>query len=151
VCKVNIFTMSINDYPEVYRLWSETPGMGLNSIDDSQKGIEKFLHRNPATCFVARDEERVAGVILCGHDGRRGYLYHLAVLSSHRGLGLGRALVQQAISALQAEGIAKLALVVFEGNKTGNQFWEHLGFGRRTDLAYRDKVITAEELIRIDT
>jgi ribosomal protein S18 acetylase RimI-like enzyme len=148
---MRIEVMRTDDYPEVYRLWAETPGMGLNSIDDSRTGIEKFLQRNPTSCLVARDEARVAGVILCGHDGRRGYLYHLAVSRSHRGLGLGRALVQKAVGALQAEGIAKLAFVVFEGNEEGNRFWEHLGFGRRTDLAYRDKVITGEELIRIDT
>lgn len=148
---MKIEVMKIDDYPAVYRLWSQTPGMGLNSIDDTQSGIEKFLHRNPTSCFVARDRERLVGVILCGHDGRRGYIYHLAVSQSHRGSGLGRALVDQAIGALQAEGIVKIAFVVFEGNEEGNRFWEHLGFKRRRDLAYRDRVITEAELIRIDS
>lgn len=147
---MKIEVMKIDDYPAVYRLWSQTPGMGLNSIDDSRTGIEKFLRRNPTSCFVARVAEQVVGVILCGHDGRRGYIYHLAVSQSNRGSGLGRALVEHAIGALQAEGIVKLACVVFAGNEEGNRFWEHLGFKQRTDLAYRDKVITEEELIRID-
>ncbi len=148
---MTIDRMRIDDYPAVHRLWSQTPGMGLNSIDDSRTGIEKFLERNPTSCFVARDGKRLVGVILCGHDGRRGYIYHLAVSQSQRGEGLGRSLVKRAIGALQAEGIVKLAFVVFEGNEEGNRFWEHLDFKRRTDLAYRDKVITEEELIRIDS
>ena len=67
------------DYEQAYILWLNTPGMGLNNIDDSKEGIEKILHRNPNTCFVAEQNNKLAGAILSGHDGRRGYIYHLAV------------------------------------------------------------------------
>lgn len=143
-----IRNMTIDDYDAVYNLWIKTPGMGLNNIDDSKEGIEKYIKRNPATCFVA-EEEAVIGVIMCGHDGRRGYIHHTTVDVDYRKNGIAKALVQNALQALETEGISKVALVVFEKNELGNAFWEKIGFSDRTDLVYRNKSI--RELIRIDT
>ncbi|MDR3121331.1 MAG: GNAT family N-acetyltransferase [Clostridiales bacterium] len=133
--------MTAADYDRVYALWSATPGMGLNNIDDSRAGIEKFLRRNPDTCFVAERGAGLVGVILSGHDGRRGSLNHLAVRVSERKQGVGRLLVQHAMDALAQEGITKVNLVVFTKNETGNAFWERLGFTARDDLVYRNKNI----------
>lgn len=141
--------MTIKDYEQVYTLWSNTPGMGLTDLDDSQAGIEKYLKRNPRTCFVAEDDGRIIGVILSGHDGRRGFIYHAAVLETYRHQGIGKRLVDAAIHALDQEGINKVALVAFERNEKGNAFWEHVGFKGRTDLVYWNKNI--HELQRIDT
>jgi ribosomal protein S18 acetylase RimI-like enzyme len=140
--------MTFGDYDAVYALWLAAPGVGLNSTDDSREGIEAYLRRNPNTCFVAVSGGALAGVILCGHDGRRGYIHHTAVALSERGRGIGRALVEKALDALRDEGISKAALVCFKGNDTGNAFWEALGFGRRDDLAYRNREITALEYIK---
>jgi ribosomal protein S18 acetylase RimI-like enzyme len=148
---VTISAMTMNDYEGVYSLWVNTPGMGLNNLDDSREGIEKYLKRNPSTCFVAREEERIIGVILCGHDGRRGFIHHTAVALDERNKGTGRELVRRALEALRAEGIHKVALVVFGRNEIGNAFWEKLGFGERGDLVYRNKVISEKEMVRIDT
>ena len=138
---MQIRLMTITDYNQVYSLWLNTSGMGLNNLDDSQEGIEKFLKRNPTTCFVAEDDGKIVGVILSGHDGRRGHIYHTAVSEAYRGQGIGQKLVDATLHALAEEGISKAALVVFETNELGNAFWEHRGFGSRTDLVYRDKVI----------
>lgn len=146
---MKIRLMTIEDYEEVYNLWINTPGMGLNNLDDSKAGIEKYLKRNPHTCFVAEEEGRIVGVILSGHDGRRGFIHHTTVLETYRKQGIGQNLVDTAINALDREGINKVALVAFERNETGNAFWEHLGFHGRTDLVYRNKNI--HELQRIDT
>ena len=146
---MEIHTMRIDDYDAVYALWLSCKGMGLNSVDDSREGIARFLRRNPATCFVAAEAGAIFGVILCGHDGRRGYLYHTAVHPDHRGRGVGKQLVDAAISALEKEGIAKAALVVFSRNETGNAFWEKAGFIAREDLVYRNKTLAKME--RIDT
>ncbi|MDR0896340.1 MAG: GNAT family N-acetyltransferase [Oscillospiraceae bacterium] len=135
---MNLRIMTIEDYEQVYALWTATPGMGMRSLDDSREGIARFLARNPATCFVATQHEATAGVILCGHDGRRGYIYHTAVLPQYRGQGLARALVDAATEALRRERIHKVALVVFENNDLGNGFWAHIGFERRDDLVYRN-------------
>lgn len=146
---MEIRVMTNSDYKQVCGLWLNTPGMGLNNLDDSREGIERYLKRNPDTCFVAEDEGQIIGVVLSGHDGRRGFIYHTTVLETYRRQGIGRKLVQEALKALEGEGIYKVALVVFERNESGNAFWENIGFERRTDLAYRNKSI--HELLRIDT
>jgi len=137
------------DYEAAYRLWVNTPGMGLNTTDDSRDGVLRYLYRNPNTCFAAEEAGEVVGVILAGHDGRRGFIYHLAVSVSHRNKGIGSMLVEHAMEALKQEGIHKVALVVMAGNETGNAFWEARGFTTREDLIYRNKNLS--ELVRIDT
>lgn len=146
---MNIRLMKVADYKKVYQLWMNTPGMGLNDIDDSQEGIEKYIKRNPATCFVAEEDNEIIGVIISGHDGRRGYIYHTAVDKTHRKRGIGQQLVDCALKALDNEGINKVALVAFSHNELGNHFWEKCGFEKREDLIYRNKSI--HMLKRIDT
>ncbi|MDC7241060.1 MAG: GNAT family N-acetyltransferase [Spirochaetales bacterium] len=136
---MNISTMTIDDYHDAFALWNTTAGMGLRSLDDSKQGIEAFLKRNPETSFVCRSSEgELWGVILCGHDGRRGYIYHAAVKESCRNRGIGRSLVDTVKEALEKEGIKKAALVVYADNESGNAFWESLGFTLREDLHYRN-------------
>lgn len=141
--------MNISDYEKVYAIWISCKGMGLNNLDDSREGIERFLLRNPETCFVAEADETVVGVIMAGHDGRRGYIYHTAVLPEYRNRGIAAKLVENAMSAMKNAGINKVALVVFDRNEGGNAFWEKMGFAVREDLVYRNKSIT--EMTRIDT
>ncbi|AYN23711.1 N-acetyltransferase GCN5 [Bifidobacterium animalis subsp. animalis MCC 1489] len=141
--------MTIDDYDAVYACWMTCAGMGLNTIDDSRDGIAKYLARNPTTCFVDERDGRITGVIIAGHDGRRGYIYHTAISPDHRHQGIGTALVEAALHALTDEGIAKVALVVFARNADGNAFWQRLGFTPRDDLTYRNKALA--ELTRIDT
>ena len=146
---MRIREMKIDDYDDVYDLWINATGMGLNNIDDSIQGIEKYLNRNPKSCFVAMEDNKIIGVIMSGHDGRRGFIYHTAVHINYRKQGVGRQLVESAMRALYMEGINKVALVVFSHNKTGNAFWEKMGFSSRDDLTYRNKNINL--LQRIDT
>lgn len=141
--------MTIDDYDGVYDLWIHTPGMGLNTTDDSREGIGRYLQRNPSTSFVAVDGDRIVGVIMAGHDGRRGYIHHTAVLPEFRHQGIAGHLVEHAMAALEREGIHKAALVAFRRNDAGNAFWERMGFTERTDLVYRNRSI--HELERIDT
>ncbi|MDO4312765.1 MAG: GNAT family N-acetyltransferase [Eubacteriales bacterium] len=146
---MNIRKMIIDDYDEVYALWMSCAGMGLNNLDDSRDGIDKFIKRNPDTCFVAEIENKIVGAIIVGNDGRRGYIYHTAVNSQYRRQGIARQLVDAAMLALKQCGINKVALVVFDRNENGNDFWQSLGFIVREDLIYRNKAIV--EMIRIDT
>lgn len=131
--------LTIEDYDGVYELWNSVPGMGLNDYDDSYEGIKKYIERNPDTSFVAEDGGRIIGVILCGHDGRRGFIYHTAVLPQYRNRGIGKKLVQLALDALKQKGISKVALLVFSKNEIANAFWEKMGFCSRDDIVYRDK------------
>lgn len=146
---MNIRLLTINDYDAVYALWQSVPGVGLNNVDDSREGVERYLRRNPATCFAAESEGELVGSIMAGHDGRRGYIYHLTVSLDHQRQGIGKRLVDAAIDALLDEGIAKVALVVFARNETGNEFWERIGFTTRPDIVYRNKTLV--EMVRYDT
>lgn len=141
--------MKIDDYDKVYDLWMACSGMGLNNLDDSREGIEKFLLRNPETCLVAENDSSIIGVILAGNYGRRGYIYHTAVHSDFRKQGIAKKLVENATNELSKLGINKVALVVFEKNQSGNAFWESQGFTVRNDLVYRNKSLA--EIVRIDT
>ena len=141
--------MRLEDYDAVYALWLSCKGIGLNSVDDSREGIARYLSRNPNTCFVAEEEGKLLGVIMAGHDGRRGYIYHAAVSPDARGAGIGRQLADAALHALKAEGISKAALVAFTRNEDGNAFWEKMGFEARHDLTYRSCALV--EMVRQDT
>lgn len=141
--------LTIDDYEAMLDLWRSCSGMGLNDADDSREGIARYLARNPHTCFGAEDEHGLIGVILAGHDGRRGYIYHTAVHPSHRGQGIGSALAETALAALREENISKVALVVFAHHEGGNAFWEKQGFTGREDLVYRNRAL--RELVRKDT
>ena len=146
---MGIRLMTIKDYPNVYDMWLSCKGMGFNNVDDSKDGIEKFLNRNPNTCFVAIENNIVVGAVIAGHDGRRGYIYHLAVNLDYRNKGIGSSLVNNVMNALEAEGINKVALLTFKRNEVANAFWEKQGFTNREDINYRNKQI--KELVRIDT
>ncbi len=146
---MEIRLMDRSDYEGACSLWLSCPGMGLNNLDDSREGFERFLRRNPETCFAAVEDGRIVGTILAGNDGRRGYIYHTAVHPAYRRQGIGTALADAAVNALKSLGIHKIALVVFADNADGNAFWERLGFTARPDLTYRNRTLT--EMTRIDT
>ena len=146
---INIRVLNIDDYDKVYALWMSCKNMGFNNLDDSRDGIEKYLKRNPTTCFIAEQGDSVVGVILSGHDGRRGFIHHMAVAEDQRRQGIAKSLLEYALSALKAEDINKVALLVFNRNEAGNAFWEAQGFTARTDVIYRNKALA--ELVRIDT
>lgn len=141
--------MTLDDYDDVFCLWTETEGLGLRSLDDSKEGIALFLKRNPRTSFVCVEDGVVTGVILCGHDGRRGYIYHTSVHPDYRRRKIAEKLLEHVMQALHEAGIHKAALVVFGRNETGNAFWEKQGFTVRRDLIYRNRAI--DEIVRIDT
>ena len=141
--------LRMEDYHKVYALWMSSKNMGFNDLDDSREGIGKFLDRNPETSFAAFDGDTLSGVILGGHDGRRGFIHHMAVAEAYRRQGVGQALVDRALAALEAEKISKVALLTFKYNEAGNAFWERQGFTLREDLNYRNRALVA--LKRIDT
>lgn len=130
--------MTIEDYQGVHDLWMSIKGFGIRSVDDSREGVEMFLKRNPTTSVVAIEDGKVVGSILCGHDGRRGCLYHVCVAEQYRRHGIGKAMVVQAMNALKAEHINKVSLIAFTQNDIGNAFWKHIGWTKREDLNYYD-------------
>jgi ribosomal protein S18 acetylase RimI-like enzyme len=141
---MQIRLLTIEDYDAAYTIWKASAGISLKTLDDSETGIRKFLERNPLTCFAAEEEGELVGTILGGHDGRRGYLYHVAVKEPFRSRNIGRALVAAVENALIQEGINKVALVSFTANGGGNRFLQACGYSLREDVIYRDKNINPE-------
>ncbi len=126
--------MTIDDYEAVLALWKETEGMGLSKADTRER-IAQYLDRNPGLSPLAFDDSgALIGAALCGHDGRRGFLHHVAVRADCRGQGLGRALVRRCLDGLRAEGIDRCHLFVISSNQGGRAFWLSTGWFERTDL-----------------
>jgi ribosomal protein S18 acetylase RimI-like enzyme len=130
---MQIDELSASDYDAAYALWSRIEGMGLSSADE-RAPIERYLARNPGISTAARSEGRLVATVLAGHDGRRGYLHHVAVEPAFRGRGVGRAVVERTIERLRAEGIRRCHLFIFVTNQSGQSFWRAVGWQERTDL-----------------
>ncbi len=130
--------MTLDDYDGVKALWMKIKGFGIRSIDDSREGVERFIKRNPTTSVVAVEDGKIVGSILCGHDGRRGCLYHVCVDEAYRMRGIGKSMVVMAMEALKEEGINKVSLIAFTKNDIGNAFWKEIGWTKREDLNYYD-------------
>lgn len=130
--------MTIDDYDQVFALWKQIHGFGIRSVDDSREGIDCFLKRNPTTSVVAVEDNKIVGAILCGHDGRRGCLYHVCVDENYRMRGIGKSMVVFAMEALKKEKINKVSLIAFTKNDIGNAFWNEIGWTKRQDLNYYD-------------
>jgi len=130
--------MKASDYQGIFTLWQDGEGIGLSNAD-SEANIQRFLARNPALSFVAVHNGRIVGAILCGHDGRRGYIYHLFVAKPHRNKGIGRRLVTKSLERLKEEGIDKCHLFVFAWNELGRNFWLNSGWTLREDLVVMSK------------
>ena len=131
--QVKIRIMDITDYDLVIDLWKSTEGIGLSDAD-SKDNIKRFLHRNPGLSLVAQIDRELVGVVLCGNDGRRGYLHHLAVRKDQRLKGIGKELVRNCLQRLKMAKIDKCHLFVFRENEPGIGFWIKNGWQTRLDL-----------------
>ena len=143
---MTVRTMTIEDFDQVHALWMTISGFAIRSIDDSREGVERFLRRNPTTSVVAEEDGKIVGSILCGHDGRRGCLYHVCVHKDYRMRGIGKAMVVYAMNALKAEELSKVSLIAFTRNDIGNAFWNRIGWTRRLDLNYYDFTLNEKNI-----
>ncbi|KAA3664690.1 MAG: GNAT family N-acetyltransferase [Chloroflexi bacterium] len=138
--EVMIRPFTLNDHANAIALWRQSEGVGLSSADE-KPAIAKYLARNPGMSFVAFYENQLVGAILCGHDGRRGYIHHLAVHPEFRRSGIGQQLVAHGLSALAEAGIDKCHLFIFHKNESGKAFWESIGYSLRMDIQIMSKLI----------
>ena len=129
-----------DDYKEIVDLWRNTPGMGM-SRTDSEEGITSFLLRNKGLSFCWKEDDRIIATILCGHDGRRGYIYHVMAEPDYRGRGIAGKLTEKCLLQLKEAGIDKCHLFVFADNEPGNNFWNSTGWIKRDDILLYSKNI----------
>ncbi|HEX9047967.1 MAG TPA: GNAT family N-acetyltransferase [Verrucomicrobiae bacterium] len=139
----SVRALGLADFDAVLRLWQESEGVGLNE-SDSRENIALFLKRNPGLSRVAVHDGQIIGAVLCGHDGRRGYLHHLAVEKARRRQGVGRQLVEACLDDLTRLGIAKCNIFLFADNAAGEAFWQHNGWNARRDLVVVQKNLMPE-------
>lgn len=144
--RVDVAPMIIADYDEVFALWQGCDGIGLHDFEDSREGVALYLDRNPEMSFVARKEGRLVGAVLCGHDGRRGYLNHLAVHPEFRRHGIARILVDMCLSELRNCRIRQCNIVVFRDNTSGREMWSRLSWIERDSLV-RMQCSTVKETV----
>ncbi len=138
-----------DDYAAAHALWEASEGVGLDA-SDSRERIEAFLQRNPGLSAVAEVDGTIIGAVLCGHDGRRGLIYHLAVARAHRRQGMGAALVGASLAALRSAGIRKCHVLVFADNHAANQFWRRQGAKLRIDLTLSTFTIGDDDTKRLE-
>jgi ribosomal protein S18 acetylase RimI-like enzyme len=128
--------MRAADIERCLTLWQESDGVVLRASSDQPEAILAFLERNPGLSWVAETSQgMLVAALLCGHDGRRAYLYHLAVRTEWRQLGCGRAMVNAALERLKLAGIPRCHAFVSMENEVGKRFWEELGAETREDVA----------------
>ena len=144
---ITIRDMTIEDYDGVYALWMTIKGFAIRSVDDAREGVERFLSRNPGISVAAVKDGEIVGSILCGHDGRRGCLYHVCVREDCRMQGIGKSMVVYCMDALEREHISKVSLIAFTKNDIGNAFWKGIGWTKREDLNYYDFVLNRENIV----
>jgi putative acetyltransferase len=137
--RISRFTLELYDC--VHSLWKQTEGVGLHDDCDSKEGIRTYLERNPGMSFVATADGHVVGAVLAGHDGRRGYIHHLAVHPDYRMKGLGRRLVQSCLDAFRTLGIRKSHIFIFNDNLDGIAFWKSVGWTPRSDISIISKEV----------
>jgi N-acetylglutamate synthase len=130
---IQIYPMQAADCDEVIALWKSIEGISIDS-SDSPEAIQAYLSRNPGLSFIARDNNELVGAVLGGHDGRRGFLHHLAVAPEFRRIGTGLRLSESVLTALRQLGILKCHLFVRADNRDALAFWKTVGWSKRDDV-----------------
>jgi ribosomal protein S18 acetylase RimI-like enzyme len=115
------------DYDQAIALWANIEGVEICE-GDSREEIGDYLKRNPGLSRVAEVDGVMVGAALCGHDGRRGWIYHVAMAQEHRGRGVGKLLVEDCVDGLRKAGLRRAIILVSGDNPAGHQFWLRNGW-----------------------
>jgi N-acetylglutamate synthase len=138
--KIRISEFKIDSYESALALWERCEGVGLSDAD-SRENIKLYLNRNPGMSFIAEVDNEMVGTVLSGHDGRRGYIYHVAVSPDFRRKGVGSMLVKSSLNKFREQGILKCHIMLFNNNMAGLKFWESIGWSYRNDICIMSKTV----------
>jgi ribosomal protein S18 acetylase RimI-like enzyme len=117
----------ISDYDAALQLWQRVEGLEI-AEGDEKENVAQFLARNPGLSRVAVGESTIVGVALCGHDGRRGHIYHLAVDPAYQRCGVGKRLLEECLDGLRKTKVKRVIIMVADDNQRGTKFWERCGW-----------------------
>ena len=117
----------MGDYDGAIALWNGMEGVEICE-GDSREEIAEYLKRNPGLSRVAEANGKIVGVALCGHDGRRGWIYHLAVAPAYRREKVGQRLLDDCVRGLREAGLKRAIILVAGDNPAGHQFWLRNGW-----------------------
>jgi ribosomal protein S18 acetylase RimI-like enzyme len=117
----------LDDYDGALALWADEEGIEICE-GDSREEIADYLKRNPGLSRVAEADGEIVGVALCSHDGRRGWIYHLAVAKPYRRRKVGKLLLDACLERLRAVGLKRAIILVAGDNPAGHQFWLNNGW-----------------------
>jgi ribosomal protein S18 acetylase RimI-like enzyme len=102
---------------------------GFRLLGDDDAGLATFAERNPGLFLVATTPGgTIVGSAMGAWDGRRGWIYHVATSASYRRTGVASALVTRIESRLAELGVARVNVLVREGNERGRAFWTASGY-----------------------
>jgi ribosomal protein S18 acetylase RimI-like enzyme len=125
--QIQIRDFCVDDYEAVLQLWQTVEGLDVSEGDD-REGVAQFVAHNPGLSRVAIDGSTIVGAAMCGHDGRRGHIYHLAVDPAYRRYGVGKRLVQECLDGLRRVGVIRAIILVADNNPGGAEFWKRAGW-----------------------
>jgi len=139
---IRIEHLALSDYEAVFSFWNSCDGLHMHhDYSETLEGFSHFLERNPDLCFVARDGEKIIGAVLGSHDGRRGFINHMAVSSEYRKKGIGRMLIHNVIESLKSVGIRKILIFVLKNSPDAQAFWKNLGFSKEDIIDIHSLVV----------
>jgi len=130
---VKLREFKLSDWEDAWQLWEAQIKEG-NDASWKKEKVDSFLKRNPELSLVAIIDGKLSATVMCGFDGRRGYVYHLAVADVNKRKGIGTALMKLAVAKLKAVGAGKIHLMVFMENECAKKFYHKLGFHDRDDV-----------------
>lgn len=136
--------MTIDDYDQVFAMWQITSKRALSSADEREE-INRYLNRNKGLSQVAVMDGKIVGTVLAGHDGRRGFIHHMAVLPDYRRHGIAKAMAEKAIENLAREGICKTHIFTYKDNAQGQAFWKSVDFKKREDIFVYSYEVSKED------
>ncbi len=121
------------DFGNALSFWRHAHGMGTSGVE-TEEMLASFLKRNPGLSFKITDRDEIVGTVLCGHDGRRGYLHHLAIRSGYSNHKIGKSLIDRSLRGLEQIGISRCHIFISASNKDGHEFWKSINWDEQGDL-----------------
>jgi len=140
--ELRIREFKIEDYAAVRDLWGSA-GLEFRPGDELED-IRLKLQRDPDLFLVAEIDSGIVGSVIGGWDGRRGWIYHLAVRPEDQRRGVGVSLIRELEGRLVHKGAKRVNAQVHNENEKSLEFFKALGYERQTHLTVIGKQLASK-------